>query len=173
MTKNLMLRALRPVDITDAYVRSLNDPEIVQFTGAQFTRWNKSNVKAYVKSSNIKNKSILLGVFLKTDVTHIGNIRLFNFDPHHRRVELGIMIFDKTQWGKGYGSEALQSVIQFVFKKLKLHRICADYYSVNKASARMFKKVGFKVEGVFKDHFILNDRYVDSIRIAKVSPKKE
>ncbi len=170
-SKNLLIRPFAPPDITASYITALNDPKVVQFTGAQFVKWNKKNLKAYVTYANQKGKSVLLGIFLKTDERHIGNIRLFNFDLNHRRVELGIMIFDKGQWKKGYATEALNLVCDFVFEKLNLHRICADYYSVNKASARMFQKAGFKVEGKFKDHFIFNHRYVDSIRVAKINPQ--
>ncbi len=169
VTKNLLIKPLKADDITPLYVKALNDPEIVQLTGARFTKWNIGNLKTYVLKANGKDKSMLLGIFLKTDSRHIGNIRLFNFDRHHRRVELGIMIFDKAEWKKGYATEALAVVCKFVFEKLKLHRICADYYSVNRASAKMFKKTGFKIEGIFKDHFICNHSYVDSVRVAKIN----
>jgi RimJ/RimL family protein N-acetyltransferase len=34
----------------------------------------------------------------------------------------------------------------------------------------MFEKAGYILEGTFKDHFFLHDRYVDSVRIAKFNP---
>lgn len=172
ITNNLYLRKLLVKDITPNYVNALNDPEIVRLTGARHEKWNKENVKKYVIESNIKNISQLVGIFLKKNNKHIGNIRLFNFNFHHKRVELGIMIFDKTEWSKGYGTESLNAISIYVFKTLKLHRICADYYAINIGSARIFKKAGFIVEGIFKDHFILNGKYVDSIRVAKLDFKE-
>jgi len=171
ITNNLYLRELSVKDITPSYVNALNDPEIVRLTGARYKQWNKENVKRYVIESNIKNVSQLIGIFLKKNYKHIGNIRLFNFNFHHKRVELGIMIFDKTEWSKGYGTESLSAISTYVFKTLKLHRICADYYAINIGSAKIFKKADFTVEGIFKDHFILNDKYVDSIRVAKLDSK--
>lgn len=169
VTQNLYLRQLTVEDITQAYVDALNDPEVVRLTEARHFEWNHESVAEYVERSNVEGESLLFGVFLKSSDKHIGNIRLSNFSKQHHRVELGIMIFDKSQWGKGYGREALIAVTDYVFGVLKLHRLCADYYAVNTASARMFEKAGFKIEGVFRDHFFLDGDYVDSIRIAKIN----
>jgi RimJ/RimL family protein N-acetyltransferase len=40
---------------------------------------------------------------------------------------------------------------------------------VNIASERVFSKLGFQIEGVYKDHFWLEDRFVDSVRVAKLT----
>ncbi len=172
ITNNLYFEELSVKDITPSYVNALNDPEVVRLTGARHKQWNKENVKKYVIESNIKNVSQLIGIFLKKNDKHIGNIRLFNFNFYHKRVELGLMIFNKTEWSKGYGTESLNAISTYVFEILKLHRICADYYAINIGSAKIFKKAGFIVEGAFKDHFILNGKYVDSIRVAKLDFKE-
>lgn len=166
-TERLYLRELMVEDIGDQYVMGLNDPEVVGLTEARHSVWTREKVEAYVLESNIPGQSLLLGVFLSDCHRHIGNVRLFNF-CWHRRAELGIMIFDKSCWSKGYGSEAIIGVVDYAFEKLGLHRIVADYYAINTGSARMFAKAGFVVEGVFKDHFWLDGRYVDSVRIAKI-----
>lgn len=74
---------------------------------------------------------------------------------------------NKSQWSKGYGTESLMAVCDYAFNEFQLHKICADYYSVNTASAKMFQKAGFETEGVFQDHFWLDGEYVNSVRIAK------
>ena len=81
-------------------------------------------------------------------------------------------MFDKSEWNKGYGTEALNCVCNYVFEDLNLHRVCADYYSNNEGSRRMFEKAGFKIEGIFKEHFLLDGKYVDSVRVAKINNKK-
>jgi RimJ/RimL family protein N-acetyltransferase len=173
ITDNLYLRQLLVSDISSEYIKALNDKGVVGLTEARHIKWDIKKVKEYVKKSNVKGVSLLIGIFLKNSGKHIGNIRLFNFNRWHKRLELGIMIFDKSQWGKGYGTKSLKAVTRYVFESLKLHKICADYYSLNVASAKMFKKLGFEIEGVFKDHFLLDGNYVDSIRIAKFNKFKK
>lgn len=172
ITENLYLKQFSVSDITKEYIHALNDFTIVRLTEARHRTWTLDDVKKYVRDSNKENISLLIGIFLKKNNKHIGNIRLFNFHKVHKRVELGIMIYDKSQWSKGYGTEAIIAIEKYVFNTLKYHKICADYYSVNTASARMFEKAGYIIEGTFKDHFFLRDRYVDSIRIAKFNLEK-
>lgn len=173
VTENLYLRPLSVSDITQEYINALNDKEVVRLTEARHQKWDEENVKRYVEESNVENVSQLIGIFLRESDRHIGNIRLFNFNSKHKRVELGIMLFDKSQWSKGYGTESLIAVTNYAFNELELHKICADYYSVNNASASMFKKAGFEIEGVFKDHFLLDGEYVDSVRIAKFNKEEK
>lgn len=168
-TKRLYLRQFNISDITLIYIKALQNEEIIGLTEARHTKWSEKKVKDYIKNSNKEGESILVGIFIKELDKPIGNIRVFNFHSIHKRAELGIMLYDKSEWGKGYGTEALKAIVQFAFNDLKLHRICADYYSINKASARIFEKVGFNVEGVFKDHFFIKDKFVDSIRVAKIN----
>ena len=169
VTDRINLRPLLIDDISSEYIKALNNPEVIKLTEAKHQKWNEDNVKKYIIESNIKEVSELIGIFLNENNKHIGNIRLFNFNQRHKRVELGIMIFDKSEWHKGYGTEALKAVSEYVFKDMRFHKICADYYSLNIGSAKMFKKAGFQIEGIFKDYFILEDNYVDSVRITKIN----
>ena len=136
ITKNLYLRELLPEDITSKYINALNDLEVVGLTEARHRKWNRENVRRYVIESNKKGVSKLIGIFIKKTDKHIGNIHMFNFNKIHKRLELGIMIYDKSQWSKGYGTEALIAIENYVFNILKYYKICADYYSTNIASAR-------------------------------------
>lgn len=173
ITLNLYLTNLMVRDITSLYIKALNDNEVVQFTEARHVKWNMRNVKQYLSDSFKSSSSQLIGIFLKQDDKHIGNIRLSSFSLIHKRVDLGIMIFDKTQWGKGYGTESINGIIRYVFTQLNIHKICADYYVVNIASAKIFKKAGFIREGVFHDHFFTKGKFVDSIRVVKYNMQEE
>lgn len=163
-----MLRTCTIADIRQEYIDALNDPAVVGLTEARHTTWNMERARAYVEKSNVPGESELIGIFLLNG-KHIGNIRLSNFSEFHRRVELGMMIFDKTEWNKGYTTEALRAIDHYAFDILKLHRIQADYYAINKASAAVFKKAGYNIEGIFRDHFRSGDGYIDSVRVAKIN----
>jgi len=135
-------------------------------TESKYTIWTKDRCKKYIRKSN--KEGILLGIFLSSNGKHLGNIRLSNINITHKRVELGILIYNPKNWNKGYGTEALFEVDKWIFGFWGFHKICADYYSINQASAKMFKKAGYKIEGIFKDHFYMDNKYIDSIRVAKI-----
>ncbi len=61
--------------------------------------------------------------------------------------EIGYRFFPEF-WGKGYATEALQTVIQFGFETRRLPRIVAVANPENRASYRVMEKVGMRFEKV-------------------------
>lgn len=172
-TSRLYLRQFLPADINETYLDALNDSSVMGLTEARHQTWDRDKAVDFINSVSSKNSKIF-GVFIKDSNKPIGNIRVFNIHDIHRRAELSFLFYDKSEWSRGYATEAIESVLTYVFDELNLHRLVADYYATNAASARLFEKLGFIIEGVFKEHFVMEDgAYVDSIRVAKVNEKRQ
>lgn len=169
----LVLRNFTTKDINNDYVKALQDYEVLKFTEARHRKWDISAIKKYVIDNEKNQEKCLIGIFLKNieDNAHIGNIRLSAINYIHSRLDLGIMIHKKEYWGKGYATEALKCITEYLLNNHVVHRICADYYSINDASAKIFSNAGFVIEGVFVDHFKFGDNYIDSVRVAKCGMK--
>lgn len=165
-TPELTFLPLAPDHVSEAYVAGLNDRDVVRLTEARHRTWTLGDVTAYVRADALDDTVRLYGVFVDGK-RHIGNIRLSAISMRHRHCYLGYMIFDRSMWGRGYGTAAVNEACRLAFHELDLHRICADYYAVNTASARVFEKTGFTIEGVYRDHFILDGQFIDSVRVAK------
>jgi RimJ/RimL family protein N-acetyltransferase len=80
---------------------------------------------------------------------------------------IGIFIGDKTKWGKGYGTKAVQLMVNVAFNKFKLRKLQAPIFSSNKRSINLFKKVGFRKEAVFKAHYLKSGKHLDLIFFCK------
>lgn len=65
--------------------------------------------------------------------------------------------------GRGLMREALQTTICYVFEKLHLHRIHANYIPDNVKSGRLLARLGFAIEGYAKDYLFINDAWRDHI----------
>ncbi len=70
-------------------------------------------------------------------------------DP--RQVELGITLAPDYQ-GRGLATEALRSVLGYVFGSLGKHRASAVTDAENHAAAGLFRRVGFRQEAHFVEH---------------------
>lgn len=70
---------------------------------------------------------------------------------------------DEGYEGKGLMFEALEAAIQYVFEKLVLHRIMANYMPSNARSAALLHRLGFSVEGYAKNYLLINNRWEDHI----------
>ena len=65
-------------------------------------------------------------------------------------------------------SKVVKKLIQYSANNLNLKKINAGYYEINKGSAKIFKKCGFKIEGVKKKDVIFEDKRIDSILVGFV-----
>lgn len=80
----------------------------------------------------------------------IGEIALDQIAWRSGDAELTVRIGEKDYWGKGYGSDAVLTVLDIAFNKLGLNRIYLRVYSFNKRAIRCYEKCGFKKEGILR-----------------------
>lgn len=75
---------------------------------------------------------------------------------------LGYTLAEKEQH-QGYMHEALQAAINYVFTRLNLHRVMANYMPQNQRSANVLTKIGFVEEGYAKDYLYIHGQWQDHI----------
>ncbi|WP_297761195.1 GNAT family N-acetyltransferase [uncultured Muriicola sp.] len=100
-----------------------------------------------------------------TDVQHhlfMGYFLLWNVNHKHSRAEIGYALHPEY-WGKGYMKETFKIMLPFAFKTLKLHRLEANINPNNKRSERLLIETGFVKEGHFKEHYLFNGKFLDSV----------
>ena len=95
----------------------------------------------------------------------IGNCSLFRIDPVHRCATLGIVIGDKQQWSKGYGTEATRILVDVGIRTLNLNRIDLDVHEFNERGLRCYEKIGFVKEGEFREAVYADGLYYNTIRM--------
>ena len=98
----------------------------------------------------------------------IGCIDLFDFEPTNLRAGIGIMIENKER-GKGFASEALDLMISYAFKRLRLHQLYSNVLSDNLASLELFKKKHFELIGVKKEWIRIDNSWVDEYMLQLIN----
>ncbi|QUG41913.1 GNAT family N-acetyltransferase [Psychrobacillus sp. INOP01] len=101
------------------------------------------------------------GIFLKATDILIGDISLTQIARGDLQSCYTGFTLDKEYNGKGYTTEALQLIVDFAFRELKLHRIEAGAMPDNIASIRVLEKAGFKKEGIAKENLKINGKWTD------------
>ena len=84
------------------------------------------------------------------DGTHIGNCTLYDVDEKKLEAQLGVLIGDRDYWGKGYGTDAVSTMVKFVFTTTTLRRIYLKSLDWNLRAHRSFEKAGFVPSGSMK-----------------------
>ncbi|MFX0077598.1 MAG: GNAT family N-acetyltransferase [Candidatus Hermodarchaeota archaeon] len=77
----------------------------------------------------------------------IGGCGLFSIEKINGRGELMIVLYNKEYWGQGFGTEALQLLLQFGFKHINLKAVFLYTHEPNKRAQRVYEKLGFKPGG--------------------------
>ena len=171
ISKRLLLRTLQQKHVSVEYVDWLNDPSISKFLETRHVLWDLATVAEFVKAKSQTADEFLYGMFLRDSARHIGNIKIGPVNPHHPVAPLSLFVGDSLEWGKGYASEAIETVCCFGFEVLDLQKITAGMYALNVASIRAFEKAGFEREAHFRCHRLLEGQMVDSYEYCQLKSK--
>jgi len=79
------------------------------------------------------------------------------------------VLFDKSCWGRGIGTEALSRFCGMVFERYRLDKLCAFAYRSNTRSAGMLARVGFAMVEEFVEDGV-SSRYYELTRPGGAGP---
>lgn len=161
--KLINLRAPEMTDL-DRNTRWINDREVTQFLSIRY-EMSRAAEEAWLRELVGKPLSYHLPFFaIETkDGDHIGNTNLFNVRPGYRSAELGIMIGAKAYWSKGYGSDALRTLLRFAFTEMNLNRVELFVYAHNDRARAAYRKSGFVEEGERRQGHYADGKYYGTV----------
>lgn len=93
----------------------------------------------------------------------IGHCGLYDLDPANRSCALGISIGDKGYWGKGYGGEAVNVLLDYAFRIRNFRRVWLEVHAANRRAIRCYAACGFTEEGRLREHVWVSGGYVDVV----------
>lgn len=156
----IKLRALNNEDINEMY-EFIEDEEIaINFI---FTRYpsSKEDLENFIKDSWGNRNNVHFAI-VNEEHEYVGTVSLKNINYVDRNAEFAI-VTRKKFWGKKYAFDATMSILEYGFKRINLHKIYLNVISTNIRANKFYEKIGFKREGIFKEHIYLNGRYEDLI----------
>jgi len=91
----------------------------------------------------------------------IGTFGFWRLVRQHCFAEIGFSLLPEF-WGRGIMTETFETLMEFGFKKIQLHRIEANVNPGNENSIKILERVGFKKEAHFRENYLFNNLYTDS-----------
>lgn len=155
----------------EKFTEWLNDFGTTDYIGRSAYITTLEGEKRYFEESSNKNYNFFI-VTLNEDKL-IGTVGLENYDSINRTAVLGIFIGDKDYRSKGYGTEAIQLILDYGFNYLNLNNIKLDLMSFNERALKCYKKCGFKEYGRRRKCKYINGKYYDSIEMDILSSEFE
>ena len=162
---SVCLIPLLPQDVSDNYIKWLNDTTVTKFTEINSGHHTLETTRQYV-SQTIGSSNAAIWQILTVTQKHIGNIRLSQLDLKHRRAQIALIIGEKQSHSKGFGSAAIEMLSLYAFEHFELHKLTAGIYETNGACINAFEKAGFHKEATRQKHAWDDETFVDGVEMA-------
>jgi len=166
-TTRLILREFQEADWREVHDYS-RDARLTYYLnwGPNTEEQSKAFIKRAIRhQGEIPRTYFELAIVQKDTGRIIGNCRLASIFHRDRSSEMHCII-RREDWGKGYGSEAIDALLALGFEDFKLHRIFSVVDPEDSVSARVLEKCGFQREGHLREHVWVKGQWRDSLLYA-------
>lgn len=149
------LRTIEEEDIE--FLNNVNNPEIRTNLSSVSSPQNLKQQKDFFDNAICSDDEVHLGICQDEEI--IGIISLI---PQENGEVAKIGLWIHTDYhGNGYGTEASRLVTEYGFSQARYHKVYARAYESNKASQRVWEKLGFEKEAELREQCYRNGKYED------------
>jgi RimJ/RimL family protein N-acetyltransferase len=161
--KLVRLRAIRNEDI-DEMLEMFSDFETVRqfvFPGPPFPP-TKKDEQTFIDGNSMMRETYNFAIET-LDGVYIGGCGIPKIGWVSRVAMVGIWIGREEFQGKGYGTDAMRILCQFLFQQINIRKIALTVYGFNERAIHSYEKIGFQTEGRLRDAMYRNGAYHDVV----------
>ena len=158
--EKIVLRAVEEADNT-MLLSLINDPDTEMMLGGSSWPVSESEQLKWFEHQERNRDVLRCIVALKEDGRAIGTIILSEIDQKNATGHIHIKMSKDGGRGKGYGTDAVNTMVQYAFEELRLNCIYANILSYNEASIRLFERCGFKRDGILRQRVFKKGQFYD------------
>ena len=160
---SIRLRAFEREDL-DQVIQWVNDESVTRnLSDAFIYPVSRSDELKWLESVALANHREKVFAIEKETGSLIGSVGLHNLNWVERKGELGILIGEKSCWGRGYGREAILAILHIAFNKMNLHRVYLRVFENNQRAIQLYEKCGFQREGLLREDHYYAGEYVNTL----------
>jgi ribosomal-protein-alanine N-acetyltransferase len=152
-------------DISDTYINWLNDSEVVKFSNQRFISHGLDSCLRY-QASFQNSDNLFMAIRRLSDGKMIGTITAY-ISKHHGTVDVGILIGDKTVWGKGYGLDAWITFTNWLLNRNDIRKLTAGTLACNFGMIKLMERSGMVLEASRKAQELIEGQPTDILYYAK------
>lgn len=148
--ERVWLRPIEPEDIV-ANSATAGDAEVGHFLGVK-TPQSKASAERFATEilSFVGQTGYPYAICLLDGDLAIGTVFLRDVDKVNGSGVVGIFLGDRRYLGQGYGTDALNALVDFGFGELRLERIELEVFDFNLRAIRSYEKAGFTTDAVLR-----------------------
>jgi RimJ/RimL family protein N-acetyltransferase len=164
--EHVILRAFEREDAERCY-RWMNDPNIVRTLKSRYPIAFLSEVEWLERAMHSSQNERHFAIERKDDRSHIGNASIHDIDWVSRTGWFGLFIGEPTAWNRGFGGDAVQTLVRFAFEEMNLLKIRINVFDYNDRAKHVLLAQGFVEEGKLKREFYREGTFHDLVILSK------
>jgi RimJ/RimL family protein N-acetyltransferase len=162
------LVSLRAVEKEDAeHIRDwLTDPDLLHMLGARPIPLASIDPEKLPEMFRMREGRVL--AILSKDKALVGLVAVGNFHEFNRTASIMVLVGDRSEWNRGYGTDTVRTVTAFAFQDLNLNCLEAVIPEFNARALKMFAKVGYQIEGTLRSRFYGRGKYWNMVTTSAI-----
>lgn len=141
----------------------LNDPEVHRYLLVGHVPLTREDEDRFYAAQGLVSDAYNFEIHVAEDGRYIGHVGLKDVSLVHRHGEIGIVIGDKTAWGKGYGGDAIVTCLKFAFLTLGLHSVCIKTDERHERALELYRRLGFVETGLERERIYCEGRFTGHV----------
>ena len=158
----VVLRRHVPENVS-AFQRWYSDPEVARLARYQDAPMRTDEIDRFFQLRALGHESLTMAIHEHDTDRLIGSCAFSQLDAENGSAMYHITIGEKDTWGRGYGTEATQLMLDHAFGTLGLHRIGLTVFEFNERAIRAYRTCGFVVEGRARESIWRDGRWWDEL----------
>jgi RimJ/RimL family protein N-acetyltransferase len=158
----VILRALESSDLERCYLW-MNDPNIVRTLKSRYPMPFEKEAEWLERAVGRIETERHFAVERKDSRTHIGNASLHAIDWVSRTAAFGLFIGDPASWNRGFGTDAIRTLVRFAFEEMNLRKLKVNVFDYNDRAKHVLEAIGFQQEGKLAREFYRGGEYHDLV----------
>lgn len=165
---HVALRRPEPNDL-NGVVRWYRDREIARLTRYQARPMSQPEVERFFQLRVLAPDALAYSIVELPEWRLIGFTTFSSLDGDNGSVMFHITIGERDAWGRGYGTETAELMLEHAFVNLGLHRIGLSVFAFNERALRSYEKSGFAVEGRLREAIYRDGRWWDEVQMGALA----
>jgi RimJ/RimL family protein N-acetyltransferase len=160
--EHVILRAFEREDAERCY-RWMNDPNIVRTLKSRYPMAFSNEMAWLDRAMEPNSGERHFAIERKDDRVHIGNASIHDIDWISRTAAFGLFIGEPTAWNRGFGSDAIATLMRFAFDEMNLRKLRINVFDYNDRAKHVLESRGFVQEGRLRREFYREGSYHDIV----------
>ncbi|SRR5581483_243157 len=160
--EHVILRAFEREDVERCY-RWMNDPNIVRTLKTRYPIAFENEAEWLEGAMHPSHFERHFAIERKDDRSHIGNASIHDIDWVSRTAWFGLFIGEPSAWNRGFGGDAIRTLVRFAFDDMNLEKLRINVFDYNDRAKHVLAAQGFVEEGKLKKDFYREGTWHDIV----------